>query len=58
MKITELIFLALFSLVLFGPDELPKIAKYIGQVIKELKEVYLVIKEEASSVQKDIFKDL
>ncbi len=47
MGFSELIFIALFVLVLFGPEELPKIAKNIGRVVFE-------VKKEIGSVKKDI----
>lgn len=47
MGLSELIFIALFGLLLFGPEELPKIAKTIGRIVFE-------VKKEIGSVKKDI----
>jgi len=49
MGLSELIYIVIFGLVLFGPEELPKIAKTIGRIVFQ-------VKKEISSVQKDITK--
>lgn len=47
MGLSELLFIAVFGLLLFGPEELPKIAKTIGRIVFE-------VKKEIGSVKKDI----
>ncbi|MRR11117.1 twin-arginine translocase TatA/TatE family subunit [bacterium] len=34
---TELFFIAVFALIIFGPDELPKMARTVGRFMKEFK---------------------
>jgi len=49
MGIGELLFIALFGLVLFGPEELPKIARTVGRIVFQ-------VKKEIGSVQNEITK--
>lgn len=49
MGIGEIIFIVVFAPVLFGPDELPKIAKTIGRIVFQ-------VKKEIGSVQNEITK--
>lgn len=37
MSFSELVFIMVLGLILFGPDELPKIARGVGKAIYEIK---------------------
>jgi sec-independent protein translocase protein TatB len=39
LSITKLLVLAVIGLVIFGPDQLPKMAKQIGGTLRELRRV-------------------
>ena len=37
---TELFFIALLALLLFGPKELPKLARFVARLIYEMKSIF------------------
>ncbi len=48
------IVLAAVGLVLFGPKQLPKIARSVGEAIREWKTVRREIDEDVNEVKKDL----
>lgn len=47
MGLNELVLLGVFGLILFGPEELPKVARSIGRVAYEIKKVLSDVQNEA-----------
>jgi sec-independent protein translocase protein TatB len=39
LSITKLLFLAVIALVIFGPNELPRIARQAGKALRELRQI-------------------
>jgi sec-independent protein translocase protein TatB len=39
LNITKLLFLAVIALVIFGPNELPRIARQAGRVLRDLRQI-------------------
>jgi len=39
LSITKLLFLAVIALVIFGPNELPRIARQAGRVLRDLRQI-------------------
>ena len=39
LSITKLLFLAVIALVVFGPNELPRIARQAGKVLRDLRQI-------------------
>ena len=58
---SELIFVILFVVMLFGADKIPDIAKGLGKMMREVKdasnEIKREIKESSSQIKKDLDTD-
>ena len=58
---SELIFVILFVVMLFGADKIPEIAKGLGKMMREVKdasnEIKREIKESSSQIKKDLDTD-
>tara|TARA_B100000683_G_scaffold6256_1_gene6952 strand:- start:1451 stop:1651 length:201 start_codon:yes stop_codon:yes gene_type:complete len=55
---SELIFVILFVLMLFGADKIPEIAKGLGKMMREVKNASNEIKREIKDSSDQINKDL
>lgn len=54
MGLNELVLLGVFGLILFGPEELPKVARSIGRVAYDIKKVLSDVQNE---VHKTVFDE-
>ena len=56
---SELIFVILFVVMLFGADKIPEIAKGIGKMMSEVKnsEIKREIKDSSNQIKKDLDSD-
>jgi TatA/E family protein of Tat protein translocase len=50
MSLPELFFILVLALILFGPEELPKIARTIGKAIYEIKQATRDVQQEVRKV--------
>jgi TatA/E family protein of Tat protein translocase len=50
MSLSELFFILVLALILFGPEELPKIARTIGKAIYEIKQATRDVQQEVRKV--------
>ncbi|HZW84196.1 MAG TPA: twin-arginine translocase TatA/TatE family subunit [Candidatus Deferrimicrobium sp.] len=50
MSLPELFFILVLALILFGPEELPKIARTIGKTIYEIKKATSDVQQEVRKV--------
>ena len=55
---SELIFVILFVVMLFGADKIPEIAKGLGKMMREVKDASNEIKREIKDSSNQIKKDL
>ena len=55
---SELIFVILFVVMLFGADKIPEIAKGLGKMMREVKNASNEIKREIKDSSNQIKKDL
>lgn len=55
---SELIFVILFVVMLFGADKIPEIAKGLGKMMREVKDASNEIKREIKDSSSQIKKDL
>ena len=55
---SELIFVILFVVMLFGADKIPEIAKGLGKMMREVKNASNEIKREITDSSNQIKKDL
>ena len=55
---SELIFVILFVVMLFGADKIPEIAKGLGKMMREVKNASNEIKREIKDSSDQISKDL
>ena len=55
---SELIFVILFVVMLFGADKIPEIAKGLGKMMREVKNASNEIKREIKDSSNQIRKDL
>lgn len=55
---SELIFVVLFVVMLFGADKIPEIAKGLGKMMREVKDASNEIKREIKDSSDQIKKDL
>ncbi|MAR39925.1 MAG: twin-arginine translocase TatA/TatE family subunit [Flavobacteriales bacterium] len=55
---SELIFVILFVVMLFGADKIPEIAKGLGNMMREVKDASNEIKREIKDSSNQIKKDL
>ena len=55
---SELIFVVLFVVMLFGADKIPEIAKGLGKMMREVKDASNEIKREIKDSSNQIKKDL
>lgn len=55
---SELIFVVLFVVMLFGADKIPEIAKGLGKMMREVKDASNEIKREIKDSSNHIKKDL
>jgi len=39
LTLTKLLFLAVIALIVFGPNELPKVAAQVGRVLRDLRRI-------------------